>query len=109
MLEVAVHLPLGRQPKNYVLTTIEFPEKLVCTLEPGSLPPDWDRLPPGAKSKALGDAFVVSGECLALQVPSAVVPGEWNYLVNPAHKHFKQVKSSAQEDFGFDARLFDQK
>lgn len=108
MVEVAVHLPLGRQPKEYVLTTVDIPSKLVCELQLDSLPDDWDRLPPGPKSKTLGDAFVVSGEGLALKVPSAVVPGEWNYLVNPAHKDFSKVQITAQEDFGFDARLFGQ-
>ncbi|MBI2497892.1 MAG: RES domain-containing protein, partial [Opitutae bacterium] len=41
----------------------------------------------------------------ALRVPSVVVPGEFNYLLNPAHPDFKRVKIGKPEPFSFDPRL----
>jgi RES domain-containing protein len=41
-----------------------------------------------------------------LKVPSAVVPGEYNFLLNPNHKYFQKVKILNIESFTFDERLF---
>ena len=44
-------------------------------------------------------------ESVILQAPSAIVPEEHNYLLNPAHKDFKKIKLIATEPFTFDPRL----
>lgn len=36
--------------------------------------------------RALGDAWLQAAESLALRVPSAVLPQERNYVLNPAHE-----------------------
>jgi RES domain-containing protein len=38
-------------------------------------------------------------------VPSAVVAGEWCYLLNPAHARFGELSLGTAEPFGFDPRL----
>jgi hypothetical protein len=38
-------------------------------------------------------------------VPSAVVPEEFNILINPLHPDIKLVKISRVEDFVYDNRL----
>jgi RES domain-containing protein len=40
-----------------------------------------------------------------LAVPSAVIPQELNYLLNPLHSRFKRIRVGAPEAFRFDARL----
>ncbi|MDB6167136.1 MAG: hypothetical protein JWQ83_2276, partial [Lacunisphaera sp.] len=40
-----------------------------------------------------------------LRVPSVVVPGEFNYLLNPAHPKFAKIKVGKPETFSFDPRL----
>ena len=45
------------------------------------------------------------GESAILQVPSAIVIEEWNYLLNPLHADFKSFTCSQPEPFGFDRRL----
>jgi RES domain-containing protein len=42
---------------------------------------------------------------VALRVPSVIVPGEFNYLLNPAHPQFASVKIGKSEPFLFDPRL----
>ena len=43
---------------------------------------------------------------MVLKVPSVVVPGDFNYLLNPAHAEFYKVKIKSVEPFNFDERLF---
>ncbi|WP_354485614.1 RES family NAD+ phosphorylase [Mucilaginibacter rubeus] len=46
----------------------------------------------------MGDGFVKANKYLALQVPSATVTGDFNYLFNPLHSDFKAVKIINIED-----------
>jgi RES domain-containing protein len=43
---------------------------------------------------------------LLLRVPSALVPREANYVVNPAHPDAQRIKVGAPEPLEWDARLF---
>jgi hypothetical protein len=40
------------------------------------------------------------------KVPSAVVSGDYNFLINPFHSDFGKVKILQKEVFEFDRRLF---
>lgn len=68
------------------------------------LPEDWRRpLHPGLKE--IGDAWLREGLSAVLEVPSAVVPMEMNYLLNPEHPKFGQVAFGQMARFSFDERL----
>ncbi len=41
-----------------------------------------------------------------MRVPSLVIPGEYNFLVNPAHLYFSQVHIQSVTPFSFDERTF---
>lgn len=106
-VEIAVHTPLGNLPNDYVLVTIEVPDKLsLIKLEEITLPPDWQSFPHSDTTQKIGDQFIRDGLFLLMQVPSAVVQGEYNYLLNPNHPEFRKVKISKIEKFTFDERLF---
>jgi RES domain-containing protein len=40
-----------------------------------------------------------------LRVPSAIVPEESNYLLNPGHPDFLSLKIGEPQDFTIDSRL----
>jgi RES domain-containing protein len=40
-----------------------------------------------------------------LQVPSAVIRAEFNYLINPLHPRFEELVIGSPEPFRFDSRL----
>jgi RES domain-containing protein len=42
-----------------------------------------------------------------LCVPSAVIPMEWNYLLNPVHPDFSRIRVHAPKPFEFDSRMRD--
>jgi RES domain-containing protein len=57
-------------------------------------------------TKFIGNEFVKSETDLFLKVPSAIVPEEFNVLINPMHKDFKKVKIVEQKIFKTDKRFF---
>ncbi len=54
----------------------------------------------------LGDQFLKNNTHLILKVPSAVVPEEDNYMLNPLHKDFKKIEIKSSKPYGLDNRLF---
>lgn len=59
-----------------------------------------------AYTRFIGDEFILSKQTLLLQVPSAVVNEEFNFLINPFHPDFKKIKISKVKPFRPDKRLF---
>lgn len=105
--EVAVHIALGTLPRDYFMVEIEIPDHLpVLTLAEKDLPIGWNALPATPDSQAFGDHFVSKNEYAILKVPSVVVKGEFNYVINPYHKGFSEIKIVGTEPFPFDPRFF---
>ena len=53
----------------------------------------------------IGNVWFDTNEKLCLKVPSAVVPENWNVVINTFHKDFKKVKLIDILDFEPDDRL----
>ncbi len=107
MVEIMVHIPAGIIPKDFCLTSISIPDNAhIIPVDLKDLPDNWNRNPIPASTPKIGNAFIAAQEALVLKVPSAIIKDEWNYLVNPLHQDFKEVKIIATEPFSFDARLF---
>lgn len=107
MAEVAVHLTLATIPKGFVMITIEIPDDLeVYVLENKDLPKAWNTFPEHFETQKIGDKLIRENKFCIIKVPSAVVKGEFNYLINPYHNHFSKIKITHQEDFPFDKRIF---
>ena len=70
------------------------------------LPPDWAAWPAPAATQAIGDRWIAASVSVALSVPSAVTPGEYNLLLNPAHPEYAAaVLVAAPEALRLDQRL----
>jgi len=104
VLEALVHLDFPIV-FSYVFFRIEFPQTLVDHLPPITLPSDWQTNPPAGATKTVGDAWMRAARSAVLAVPSAVVPDETNYLLNPAHVDFKKIKIDRPVPFTLDPRL----
>ncbi len=57
---------------------------------------------------ALGDVWLDDRKTLALRVPSIVVAGEFNVLLNPEHPDMGKVKIVSVDPYVFDDRLLNQ-
>lgn len=107
LVEIAVHMPVGNIPADYFMIEIEIPDDLEITLvSEEMLSTDWNSLPHSQFTQNIGDKFISQNEILVMQVPSAVVQGDYNYLINPRHRLFNQIKIISKSPFSFDERLF---
>jgi len=105
-VEYLAHMPLAIRPKGLSIATLEIPDTVSQTsvlLE--SLPEHWQSYPAPPELAEIGAAWVRSSASLLLRVPSAVVPEEYNVLINPLHPEMKYVKIQAVDDYEFDRRL----
>lgn len=107
MAEVAVHLSLSILPKDYMMVEIDIPSSVsFAYLTNAELLEGWNSFPHLLDTQKIGDDFVSARKNCVLKVPSAVVPGDFNFLINPHHSEFASISIKAQEDFPFDLRLF---
>jgi len=108
MLEIAVHLDLSDSlPTDRYYLEIDIPDALsIEKLSLGDLPNDWNSKPPLEGTQHIGDHFIFQNEVPVLQVPSAIIPSESNFLINPFHPKSKQINLIREEHILFDQRLF---
>lgn len=108
MAEVAVHLTIATLPSDYVMMEIDIPDFIkTFSVNVNDLPDDWNSFPHSVNTQLIGDEIIKSKNFCVLKVPSAVVKGDHNYLINPYHSDFKKIKIEKVYDFPFDKRLFE--
>src|ERR1017187_5190301 len=59
-----------------------------------------------AGTLGVGESWLVAGSSVCLLVPSAVVPEEFNLLINPLHSDFRVLRFSDPSVFNFDPRMW---
>ncbi|WP_338877123.1 RES family NAD+ phosphorylase [Spirosoma sp. SC4-14] len=85
---------------------IEIPDGLLVeTIDPAKLPADWFAFQQYVICQQLGANWLQRGTSAVLRVPSAIIPNEWNYLLNPAHPDFSRIRLVRTEPFTFDPRI----
>ena len=105
-LEVLVHVDPLTAPADLRLLAIELPDDLsIEVLEPITLPEGWHSVPAPAALQTIGSSWLTSGRTAALNVPSAVIKVERNFLLNPRHPEVQLVRILSDEAFSFDTRL----
>ncbi len=107
MVEIAVHTPLGCLPTDFFMVEIGIPDNLqIIEVFEDELPQNWQSFGFKQITQAIGDGFIKEKKALVLKVPSAVVQGDFNYLINPGHKDIGSISIIKTRAFGFDERLF---
>jgi len=109
MAELLVHLNLFEVPNDFFMLNIRIPDKAPqLKISATDLPPYWNSpIDYTHATQSIGDSFIRTNSSLVLLVPSAVVKGDYNVLINPFHKLFKKVKIEETVRFPFDERLFE--
>lgn len=104
ILEILVRADKFTSPDNYTLVSIQIPDdKEILSIDLAKLKSAWE-INTGY-TKYIGDEFLKNSPALVLKVPSAIVPQEHNFLINPLHKDFKKVKITSSELLNLDKRL----
>lgn len=104
-LEVVVHLDSSELLNHYVVFEVGIDEALIARLGFAELPRNWRANPPPRKIQMIGDAWAAAGTSPVLQVPSAVLPAEHDFLLNPLHRDFARLVIGKPTPFRFDPRL----
>ena len=108
-LEILVHLESAEALEYYVMIEAKFGDALVEKIDRSSLPSDWQAQPPPPSLRAVGDDWAAARRSAVLQLPSAIVPGENNFLLSPAHADFAKIEIGKPVEFAFDQRLLQKK
>lgn len=105
-LELLVHCDPVLLPGDLVSIRAEIPDGLEITrVEVDALPRGWRRSPPPDALAAIGSDWARRASTAALSVPSALVPGERNLLLSPAHPDFRRIRVGKPDFFSLDPRL----
>lgn len=104
-LEILVNAESAELLGHYVVIEVVIDSGFIIKLDPGALPRNWRGDPPPTKVRKIGDEWISQGASAVLQVPSAVVPAENNFLLNPRHPDFHKLRTGKPLPFHFDERL----
>lgn len=102
VLENLVHMSKEDFPVGYVTVCALIPEGLSILSED-----DFTRA--AMAPPELGDLWLASAESAVLRVRSAVIPDEFNFLLNPHHPEFERIVAEQPIPFVFDERLFNER
>lgn len=107
-LEHLVHRNALGLKQLFKVMLIEIPDDLtIGVLKKEDLENNWSEFSHYPNTQEKGDAWVARNDSAVLQVPSAIIQEEFNYLLNPAHPDFAKIKLVRTEDFDFDPRIKD--
>ena len=106
VLEMLVHLDSEELMSAYSYAAIEFDEKLVVNVvDFQKLPPNWGDSPTPVTIQEIGDGWARSNTSAVLKVPTSILPGEFNYILNVEHPDFPKINLGEPWQFVFDNRL----
>lgn len=106
-LELFVHVDTDIAPAGLIAIPADFPKNLtVKTLDVAKLPRNWRVYPAPEALKEIATAWIIESSTAVLAVPSAVIPSERNYLLNPKHPDFKRIRIRNAIAFVFDPRMW---
>ena len=104
-LEYFVNLEPNDAPDDLLMGEGSVADELVENLNLDLLPRNW-RVLNNQACRELGTEWAASNRSVALRVPSAVVDGDWNILLNPRHPDYAQIEIGTPKAFRYDERMF---
>ena len=107
LLEILVHADLEDLPDDLVCVSAHIPDSVnVYELSISNLPKNWRNIDPAPSSLVtIGKNWIEKGEFLLMSIPSVIIPGERNFIVNPEHIEFSKLSDLKVQSFTIDPRL----
>lgn len=107
-LELVVHKGAVQPSATYrvMVISIADDDRLVKQVKINSLPSNWRSIAAYSDLQKIGSDWYNKQESLILKIPSAIIPYEFNYVINTEHPEFSsKVKLVRTEDYFWDTRL----
>ena len=106
ILEMLAHMEPAHFGVGFVLIAADLPDATTFeNIAVADLPKDWRTLQDAPELQRIGLKWLKRGEHSALRVPSALVPSECNFILNPDHPDFAKIEIHPPEPLVFDPRL----
>lgn len=105
LLEYTVNIDINDIPRALSITTIEISDHYIKNLKEADLPGDWKYSPAPSSTKSFGSKLLLAAAEPVIKIPSAIIPDEYNYLLNPLHTESKKFKVTDINDFIYDVRI----
>lgn len=106
-LELVAHRSAIMEGLDYNTVIIEAPEtkNSIISVDRDSLTNKWQQLENYYFTQKIGGEWYEGQKSLILEVPSALVDEEFNYVINTSHPDFSKIKIAGLENFNWDKRL----
>ena len=106
-LERFVNADPDLEPVALVTIAVDIESRVAIeTIAAADLPPDWRTYPAPPALAVIGERWLRESTSAVLSVPSALIPTERNFILNPTHADFVRLTINPSEPFGFDARMW---
>ena len=106
-LEILVHVDVAQAPINYVAIPADIPASVAIeTVDIDDLDDDWQFSWESELAK-VGAKWIADAKTAILAVPSAIIPDELNYILNPLHGDFAKIQVGKSAPFALDLRLLE--
>jgi RES domain-containing protein len=106
-LELFVHLRESDIDEEFRAFRVSIPESVrIETVRPSELPRSWRTEERQSATRSRGRAWYKKGQSAILRVPSAIVPPEHNFVLNPDHPDYRRIKIGRPMRFVFDTRMW---
>ncbi|MFP4091507.1 MAG: RES family NAD+ phosphorylase [Cyclobacteriaceae bacterium] len=104
-LENLVHRSHSGSNQLFRTMIIYVPDELpILKIQERDLPPRW-RSSFCEECLQIGKSWYAANQYPILQLPTSIIPNEWNFLLNTRHQDFQKIKLVSTEGFLFDERL----
>ena len=101
-----VHVHPSNLPTDVCVIDIEVLDTApIISIPLPSLPENWRFGPPLSSLRQAGDQWVLDKQSLMLKIPSAVMPQESNYIINPVHQDMARVTIISITNYVWDRRM----
>ena len=105
LLEYTANINIDDIPRALSITTFELTPLEIYQIEVPDLPGNWRDAPAPASTKDFGTTLLKKASHAFLQIPSAILPEEFNYLLNPTFRDSETFRILEIKDFVYDLRI----
>ncbi|MCF0050223.1 RES family NAD+ phosphorylase [Dyadobacter chenwenxiniae] len=105
LLEYTANISIDDIPRALSITTFELAPLKIHQVGIPELPGNWRDAPAPASTKDFGTTLLKKSSHAFLEIPSAILPEEFNYLLNPLFNHKDAFRILEIKDFVYDLRI----
>ena len=105
LLEYSAHVSISIIPAALSFTIFEAPDNSIHEVKMAKLPVNWNEWPHQKEARDFGTQLLHEKKYPILKFPSAIIPAEFIYVIDPLHTRMKEIKIIAVQDYVYNLRL----